>query len=76
MAKEFPKELVKAFNKCKESKWSEETYQPFADEAKKYLKGKAEDKLEHSKLVVELSRLYIETKGKDTDEDSGEQSTS
>lgn len=76
MSKAYPQELIKAFKKCKESKWAEETYPEFAEQAKKYLKGKAEDKLEHSKLVVELARLYIETKGKDTDEDSGEQITS
>ena len=63
MTKEYPKELVSAFLKCRKSKWSDETYPAFAEEAKKFLKSKAEDTLEHSKLVVELARTY-----KDKDE--------
>ena len=62
MTKEYPKELISAFNKCKKSEWSDEFYAKFAEEAKKFLKGKADDKIEHSKLVVELARLSYKEK--------------
>lgn len=58
MTKEYPKELVDAFLKCKKNEWSDEVYPKFAEEAKKFLKSKAEDTIEHSKLVVELARTY------------------
>lgn len=70
MVKEYPKELVSAFLKCRKSKWSDETYPKFAEEMKKFLKGKAEDTLEHSKLVVELARTY---RDKSKDEEKKEE---
>lgn len=77
--KKFPKKLVEAFlnlnrtkikvkeNGIKYDTWTDEAYELYNIEARKYLGAKADDNIENSKLVVLLSRAtmdvrYTETK--------------
>lgn len=60
MSKEYPKTLVDAFVACKKNKWEDEpTYLKFKEQSNAYLKGKADETIEHSKLVVELARATM-----------------
>jgi hypothetical protein len=60
MTKEYPKPLVDAFVACKKNQWDDEpTYLKFKEQSNAYLKGKADESIEHSKLVVELARATM-----------------
>ena len=60
MSKEYPEALINAFVACKKSKWEDgPIYLKFKEQSNAYLKGKADETIEHSKLVVELARATM-----------------
>lgn len=70
--KKFPKELLNAYLNLDKTKvlgsdydfeyyeWTEEAYELYGAEAKKYLGDKAEDPIESGKLIVHLSRATMD----------------
>jgi len=58
--KEYQKDLLKAFVKCKKADWeSKIKYTKYKELSKAYLKGKAGDAIEEGKLIVDLTRATL-----------------
>lgn len=74
--KKFPKALVNAYLNLDKTKvkvkelgiehyaWTDEAYEAYAAEARKYLGDKADDSIESGKLIVLLHRATADKKGK------------